>query len=87
MWLTVSCQKGNFFTVIRQKYRLILTVKKFPGISNLTFSADLHGILASEESLTGKTSFHVLKTLSLRALDITRRYNLLISENISKFHK
>ena len=57
MWLTVSCQKGNFFTVIRQKYRLILTVKKFPGISNLTFSADLHGILASEESFNWKNQF------------------------------
>ena len=87
MWLTVSCQKGNFFTVIRQKYRLILTVKKLPGISNLTFSADLHGILASEESFNWKNQFPCSQTLSLRALDITRRYNLLISENISKFHK
>ena len=57
MWLTVSCQKGNFFTVIRKKYRLILTVKKFPGISNITFSADLQGILASEESFNWKNQF------------------------------
>ena len=33
------------------KRRLILTVKKFEGISNLFISADLHGILAPEQSL------------------------------------
>ena len=44
-------KKVLFFTVNRQKCRLILTVKKFQGISkNVTFSADLHGLLASEES-------------------------------------
>ena len=40
-----------FFTINRQKCRLILTVKKFPGISNLTVSADPHGLLVPEESL------------------------------------
>ena len=35
--------KKLFFTVNRQKYRLILTVKKFQGITNLTISADLYG--------------------------------------------
>ena len=40
-----------FFTVNRQKCRLILIVKKFQGFSVLTISADLHGPLAPEESL------------------------------------
>ena len=35
--------KKLLFTVNRQKYRLILTVKKFQGITNLTISADLYG--------------------------------------------
>ena len=35
--------KKIFFTVSRQKYRQILTVKKFQGITNLTISADLYG--------------------------------------------
>ena len=35
--------KKLFFTVNRQKYRLILAVKKFQGITNLTISADLYG--------------------------------------------
>ena len=35
----------------RQPSKIILTVKKFQGISNsVTFSADLLGLLASEES-------------------------------------
>ena len=37
-----------------QKCRLTLTVKKFQGISNLTISADLHGILAPKEFLNWK---------------------------------
>ena len=49
--LTVSRRKRLFFTVNRQKCRLIITVNKFPDISNLTISADLHGPLAPEESL------------------------------------
>ena len=36
------------------KYKLILTFKEFQGISNLT-SADLHGLLAPEESLNFST--------------------------------
>ena len=43
--------KKVLFTVNRQKCGLILTVKTFQGISkNVTFSADLLGLLASEES-------------------------------------
>ena len=34
----------------RQKFILILIVKTFQGISDLTISADLHGLLAPEES-------------------------------------
>ena len=38
MGLTVSCQKRSvIFTVSHQKCRLVLTVKKFQGISNLAF--------------------------------------------------
>ena len=33
------------------KLRVILTIKTFRGISSLTISADLHGLLAPEESL------------------------------------
>ena len=36
---------------------LILTVKEFQGISNLTISADLQGLLAPEESLSWKNQF------------------------------
>ena len=43
-----AVEKGFFLTVNRQKCRLILTVERFQGISkNVTFSADLHGLLAS----------------------------------------
>ena len=54
MGLTISCQKRfffGFFTVNRQKCRVISTVKTFQGISNLTILADLHGLLAPEETL------------------------------------
>ena len=34
--------------------RIILTVKTFQGISNLTISADLSVLLAPEESLNSK---------------------------------
>ena len=45
-----------------------INLKKFQSISNLTISADPHGILAPEESLikTGKTSSHVLKNTLFR---------------------
>ena len=46
--------KRLFFTVNRQKCRLILHIQ---GISNLTFSADLHRILAPEETLNWKNQF------------------------------
>ena len=51
MGLTVGRQKRLFFTVNRQKCTVILTVKAFQGIANLTISADIHGLLAPEESL------------------------------------
>ena len=54
--ITVSrASKGLKFNVNRQKCKLILTIKKFHGVSNLAFlsvlciSADLHGRLAPEE--------------------------------------
>ena len=81
MWLTVSRQTALnlsvtvkktffFFTVNRQKCRLILTVKKFQVIANLTISADFQGILAPQESLKWKNQFPcpektLLKTLKL----------------------
>ena len=54
MGLTVSRQERLFFTVNRQKCTVILTVKAFQGIGNLTISAYLHGLLAPEESLRSK---------------------------------
>ena len=45
----------------------MLIVKKFKGISNLTISANVHGILTPEESLTGKTSFYVLENTLLHS--------------------
>ena len=51
MGLTVSRRERLFFTVNLQNRTLILTVKTFQGIANLTISADLHGFLAPEESL------------------------------------
>ena len=41
--------KEVIFTVNRKKCRLILTVKKFQGISNLTISADYPELLAPKE--------------------------------------
>ena len=68
--------KGQLFftvTVSRQKCRLILTVRKFQGISNLAFfsiSADRHGLLLLKNPAPNwKTMSHVLKTL---LQDITR---------------
>ena len=46
MGLTVSRKKRCFFSDF-----LLSTVKTFQGISNLTISADLHGLLAHEETL------------------------------------
>ena len=43
--------KKDIFTVKRLKCVLILTAKAFKGISNLTISADFHGLLAPEKSL------------------------------------
>ena len=54
-WGEPSAVEKVIFTVNRQKYRLILTVKMFQDISKLTISADLQGHqLAPEESLIWK---------------------------------
>ena len=63
-----------------QKCRWRLTVKKFSGISNLTISAVLHRILASEELL----NLNLLVPMFSKTLDITMPYNLLMYKNISK---
>ena len=47
----------NFTVINRQQWRLILTVKKISGISNLTISDEFHGILAPEESRNWKNEF------------------------------
>ena len=48
-----------------QNCRLMLTVKKFHGISNLTISGNFHRLLAAEETPNGKTSSRIVKnTLS-----------------------
>ena len=49
--LTVSRQKrlsSLIFTVDRQKCKLVLAVKKFQSIANLTISGDLYGLLGSQ---------------------------------------
>ena len=51
MELTVSRQTALNLTVNRQKCGVILTVKTFQGFSNLGISANLHRLLAPEESL------------------------------------
>ena len=51
MGLTVSRRERLFFSVNLQKCTVILTVKTFQGIANLSIWADLHGLLAPEESL------------------------------------
>ena len=43
-----TVEKWKVLNCHRQKCRLILTVKKFQGISNLAISADLYGLLAPE---------------------------------------
>ena len=57
MRFTVSRQKAQKLTVNRQKCRLRLNVKKLQSISNLTTSADKHGIPAPEEFLNWKNQF------------------------------
>jgi len=42
---------------VKKGYFLPSTVKTFQRISNLTISADLHGLLAPKESLNGKNQF------------------------------
>ena len=79
MGLTISSRKRLFFTVNRQKWRLNLIVKKFQGIltiSNLTFAADLQGLLTPKESLR-----------DWKGKEAPIPHLLFISENIVKFHK
>ena len=78
-------RKEVIFTVNRQKCRLILTVKKFRGISSLTISADLPELLAPKEFQNWKNHAAPVFSKTL-PLDITRPYNLLISKNISNFY-
>ena len=66
-----------------QNCKLMLTVKKFHGISNLTISGNFHRLLAAEETLEWKNQFPYCQKHSL---DIAKPYNLFISENISKFY-
>ena len=54
-------------------------VEKSQLISNIPISADLHGLLAPEESLNWKNCSQFSNTISP---DITRPYTLLISENL-----
>ena len=69
--------KKVVFSVNCQKLRVILTVKTFQGISNPAISADLHGLLALEESVNLKTHRAMFsKTLSLNS---TRPYNFVLS--------
>ena len=59
--------KNVTFYSLPSKLQERQTIKKFQGSSRLTISADVHKILAPEESLllTGETSSHVLKKHSL----------------------
>ena len=55
-----SCTQGGY-----QNCRLMLTVEKFHGISNLTISGDFHRHLAAEETLKWKNHFPCCQKLSL----------------------
>ena len=48
----VSCIQGGY-----QNCRLMLTDKKFHGISNLTISGNFHRLLAAEETPKWKNQF------------------------------
>ena len=62
MGFTINRQKRLFFYLQLSKCILRLTVKKFQCISNFAISsADLHGILAPEESINWKPGSHALK--------------------------
>ena len=65
MGLTVSRRERLFFTVNLEKCTVILSVKTFQDIVNLTISADLHGFLALKEFLHLKNHWPCCKnTLS-----------------------
>ena len=75
--LTVSRQKRFFFTVNCQKCRVILTVKTFLEVFQISpFQLIFMDFWLLKHLLTGESTSHVLKTLSL---DITKPYNFLIS--------
>ena len=73
MRLTVSRPKRFFFfflTPISNKFRLILTVKKFQGISDLTLLSGRHGLPTPEgisklEKLVTMLSKKIPKTITL----------------------
>ena len=53
-----AVKKGNFLpSTVKNAAGLIKTVKKFQGISNLTITDDLQGLLAAEESPNRKNQF------------------------------
>ena len=73
--LTVSCRKRWFFYRHPSKIEIIINRQ---GVSNLTIS----GLIFKD--------FWLLKNLYQKhslSLDITRRYNVLKSENVATFHK
>ena len=49
-----------------QNCRLMLTVKKFHGISNLTISGNFHRLLAAEETPKWKNQFRIVKNTLFR---------------------
>ena len=78
MGFTINHQKKLFFYLQLSKCILRLTIKKFPCISNFAISsADLHGILAPEESIKLEKPVPMLFKLQF--------LKLLIYENISNF--
>ena len=70
-----------------QKCQLILTVRKFRGISNLTISTDPQGILAPEESLNWKNQSPCSQKHSFVDITTCKILQLAyISEIISKLY-
>ena len=68
-----AVKKGNFLlSTVKNAAGLIKTVKKFQGISNLTISDDLQGLLAAAESPTWKNQFACSQKLSLQTLQDLR---------------
>lgn len=86
-YLVEGLNPGRHFllTVIRQKCRLTLTVKKFQGTSSPTLLAHLHGLLSPEEALNWKNQFHIQPHPRWTLQDLN--HNLLTTEIIWKFYK